>query len=445
MGDVRKDIDFRSAIHPVTRAKSNDINPSTGKVTSTGNIFRLTDYKWASNQLLNHDEQILRGIDPQLRNIPRLTLTEFQPRQARQWQSILLSLAVNLALPEKKTTKDGADDTVPRSFKERLSSVGSQAIGATIAAADEFKTIANTTVNASRDFNDTVSQMLNDSTKVAAKKKLQSLIMDIPMELVRNLFSGRYMSEFELPYVSEKTGTYLHAQGDEGWKGHGPEALIGEGLQQVISNILPTFNFPTTPTWELANESTLPPDVDLNVYLLNESLDDLVRNFQFLHSFLAGAFWTQVGVLQKSPNLYDVRCPGRFHHYFCKMNCEVTYAGKSRSLGAAFSSFEAAVNAEGALKSNLKLDQDSLFPDVYKLKIKLSSLMPNNFNTYLDYLIQSDASKITIGNTSTAVGDNLFTRINGDNVHLTAEQNLTLFQHLRDAGQGALEVFDAPN
>lgn len=71
--------------------------------------------------------------------------------------------------------------------------------------------------------------------------------------------------------------------------------------------------------------------------------------------------------------------------------------------------------------------------------------MPNNFNTYLDYLIQSDASKITIGNTSTAVGDNLFTRINGDNVHLTAEQNLTLFQHLRDAGQGALEVFDAPN
>jgi hypothetical protein len=37
-----------------------------------------------------------------------------------------------------------------------------------------------------------------------------------------------------------------------------------------------------------------------------------------------------------------------------------------------------------------------MFPDGYKIKIKLQSLMPNNFNMYLDYLLNGSTQGASV-------------------------------------------------
>ena len=124
-------------------------------------------------------------------------------------------------------------------------------------------------------------------------------------------------------------------------------------------------------------------------HLINDTEENLLRNFKFLNALTSGNYWMQLGFLQQSPNVYDVYCPGRFHQYFCALGVEVKRKGKERenievSNELSKMGFKGFLSAENAI----------LFPDAYEIEISCADLTPNNFNTYMDHMVGHDKIKI---------------------------------------------------
>ena len=78
------------------------------------------------------------------------------------------------------------------------------------------------------------------------------------------------------------------------------------------------------------------------------------------------------------------------------MGVKIDYAGKTRLCAGAVSQ----INGNS---SAYNLPPDLLFPDAYHVEIAVKSFTPNNFNCFLEYLVNGD--KVTVGSTSTTIGN----------------------------------------
>ena len=179
----------------------------------------------------------------------------------------------------------------------------------------------------------------------------------------------------------------MSAAGDDGWTATGFEKIVGNELYKLIENAMP-MNMPGVPEWKNTNQDTC-PEIKFELKLVNNKLGDAAKNFAFLNSFISGAYWIQIGNLQRSPNLFSLECPGRFYYLYCTMNCSVTYHGKARYVASDLITY---------YKTMLGVDQNHPFfaqllntafwiPDAYTITVKFHSLMPNNFNAYIGYIL----------------------------------------------------------
>ena len=73
----------------------------------------------------------------------------------------------------------------------------------------------------------------------------------------------------------------------------------------------------------------------VELILYNKDIDALIANYRFINALISGAYWSQINYNQKSPNLFDVTIPGRLHHFYCTMDMDLEYLGKSRTLSDA--------------------------------------------------------------------------------------------------------------
>jgi hypothetical protein len=91
--------------------------------------------------------------------------------------------------------------------------------------------------------------------------------------------------------------------------------------------------------------------------------------------------------VQKSPNVYDIEVPGCFHIYFAAMGMEVTRVGKLRTNN----------KAAASLSGFKSITSETIWPDAYKITINVNDLCPNNFNNYIDYLVNGKDHNVTVG------------------------------------------------
>ena len=208
------------------------------------------------------------------------------------------------------------------------------------------------------------------------------MVFDIPMNFIKRLFTGSYLNAFEVPFFNE---TYLKADTTGNWSAGGAEAAIGEKIATIMKESM-SINFPTTPTWQLADSGGR-DSFSIEFYLINNSDTALFNNFAFLNSLISGAFWVQMDYVQKSPNVYDIEVPGRFHIYFAALGVEVSQIGKLRTNTA----------VSGKLSSYKSITPNTLWPDAYKITITVNDLCPNNFNNYIDYLVNGKDHNVTVG------------------------------------------------
>jgi hypothetical protein len=367
--DPRKVHPFRGNVQPTRGNQKNSVNIVATSFESNVKTYSLTDYVFTPN--MNDVSEMVAvevetnassyGAEPaqqilkRVTKIPYLKVHEFQTSYLFNWQRALGDLINSgaAAVSEIKSLVGSAGATL----KKVASSDGP--ISDAVAKGEEY------------------------AKDIKRASGSSDPILGRPIDLVKEIFNGKFVAQYELPYFGD---VYLKASSAGNWK------TSDSGGAGVVKSILRTginIDYPTTPTWEPGDPLDAPP-IELEISLYNDSFENLLKNFKFLHSFTSGAFWIQDNYRQRNPNVYDVELPGYFQYYYCALDIEVKTLGMKRRLSG---------NSLEELRSHglPKMNENTFFPDAYKLEIKFTPIVPNNFNMYVNYLINGSQDDVEIG------------------------------------------------
>jgi len=216
-------------------------------------------------------------------------------------------------------------------------------------------------------------------------------IMSIPNFFYDNLIGGTYTAQYHVPHIGQEI--YMNAMGQTGWESRSmKQAFFGKMIGGLVDKIpgLRNVDIAGKPKFNLEGNNPVPDQVETTFALFNYDLQALVANLKFIHAITAGAFWIQSGFLQLSSNLYDIEVPGRFRHYLCKGDVKVDFAGKVRTLHE---------HQLHEIKNQMPIitndEAIKKCPDAFKVTLQFTSLLPNNFNTYLNYI--TGKNQVSIG------------------------------------------------
>jgi len=328
--------------------RSGKINHTKGEVNEKIDIENSTKYKSFSLNSYVWAEDYDPSTVPSDSLIPVQTMiiTEFQPDFSYEWGETYEIVA--------NTVKDAAA-MVP---------LGNAALkGAELAFRQGSKSAANDIQN--------------------SYIEQPSQVVGMPMDFVKGLFAGTYQNSYVVPFFND---TYLKADTTGNWSAGGAVQALGETVAGILKEAM-NVDFPTTPTWQLADVANRDA-ITVEFHLINNSTDALTKNFKFLNNIISGAFWMQLDYIQKSPNVYDIEVPGRFHSYYAALGVEVTHVGKLRTNKEVVKTFKTSLRS---------LNNETLFPDAYKMTLNIVDLCPNNFNNYIDYLKDGKSAQVIVG------------------------------------------------
>lgn len=203
-----------------------------------------------------------------------------------------------------------------------------------------------------------------------------------PVSQIYNLFqTGKWLNTYELPFFKE---TYLKADQYKNWEVGSLASTLGDDGKAMAGFIKDGLNiqFPMAPTFKLEDVSKAcydEGDLSFDFYLINKDNYWLDRNFRFLQAFYAGTQWLQLdfGFIQGT-NVYNVLCPGRFNILWASVGSTITFVGKLRKNNFMTERYGTIIKS---------IDNDVLWPDAWKVDIKIKSLVPNNFNMYMNYYL----------------------------------------------------------
>lgn len=418
-GDIRKWNPVRTNDSKVT---TKDNQQQSVVDISRNRNFKLNDYVWYNSSASFPFGSTGGSSTDGIRNlkdihVPKIILKEYQPDFIFNWGDLVDealggvgSLIGGIESGGAPSTSAGAGKNAAKGFAgktSRLFGSGVRLFGGGVSKIIQSGLLtpaikAAGRVQSTKHLNDVLVNVSN------TRSDFNKSILETPVELVRKMFNGEFLGTYEIPYYGD---VYLSAHSSGNWSRSGLAEMLGSTIGTFLKNNL-SLDVPTTPTWKNDDGGGEPPPIELELILYNKDINALIANYRFINSLISGAYWTQINYNQKSPNLYDVTIPGRLHHFFCTMDIDLEYLGKTRSLSS--SGANAFANAFGSTvgANNITLGGDYMYPDGYMVKITLKSLMPNNFNMYLDYIIngstetgetQRQSFGSLVGNTSTAI------------------------------------------
>ena len=357
MKDIRKELTFRktTASNKDNTTNNPPLERKGGDISSIDKTFKLDDYFWADEFTDSYDDiKHLKDF------VPKMILTEFQPIRSFEFED------------------SGKTAT----------------ISALAGLADKIVGGGKVTSAMARGYIKSVLE-LKPSKVIEKYANGRTVLGKESMGFIKNLMQGDFLKMYELPFFSD---VYMKADTSGDWSGGNASRAYGAAGMKIMQEQF-QMNFPMAPIWNKTTESTL--DFSYDFYLINYfpegsgntglSTESLYKNFTFLNALIAGNFWVQLGMIQQSPNLYDVVVPGRFHKYFAAMGITVDYVGKCRRN-------EYVVEKINSNQKPIKLDKNMLFPDAYKLTLSIKDLTPNNFNVFLEPLMEGDKVSIGTGN-----------------------------------------------
>jgi len=344
--DIRQMMVFRNKSRKATVIKDDAVYLDNNARYSS---YTLDDFNWSQEFTSNPNNRISN------RTIPKLILTEFQPERSLNFDELTKQIATTVAKWAKG--KQGGDGWIAgplNAGKRQLVQTG-------------------VTLYQSKLFNDFANPKLSQATNGVA------------MSFVKGLFTGQYLNVFEIPFFGDD---YLIADTKDAWSESGSEVMMGDEASKTLQENF-NINFPMSPIWKKGKTSKKVNWKNI-FHLINDTNENLFRNFKFLNALTSGSFWIQMGMMQQSPNVYDIHCPGRFHQYFSALSVKVTRKGKERENVSVSNDL-----VKMGFKGFSNIENAILFPDAYEIEIDCADLSPNNFNTYMDHMIGHE--KVSIG------------------------------------------------
>ena len=216
-----------------------------------------------------------------------------------------------------------------------------------------------------------------NSIDLTMKNRVRKYFTTDPVQVVQNMFNGgKWLNTFHIPYYGND---YLMSNFKDDWNQTGSEAFLGSTIagDSKISTKGFGIDFPGNPKFT-AQMGKGKNDITTEFYLVNTNKNWIIKNFQFIQAFFAGAEWLHMKYCQvRPPNVYHVLCPGRFQIYWAAIDVKVTFEGKLRK------------NVEASreiMNYGIKsIDEDMLWPEAWKVDVSIKDLTPNNFNLYAEY------------------------------------------------------------
>ena len=264
----------------------------------------------------------------------------------------------------------------------------------------------------------------------------EKAVLAIPNFLYTQLIGGTVRGKYKIPLSTQDT--YWNARGSSGWEARTLQQQFFSNFGASFIKKIPgvgQFDIAGRPRFISANETHDEFTTEFNLFNYNDIA--IKANMKFIHSFIAGAWWTQTGILQSSSNLYDVEVPGRFRYLFCTADIKVDQVGKIRKLPQkVIGSLKDALGKKNSIRiaDNFDINEAyiSMVPDTYRVTVTFKSLLPNNLNTYLAYALKQDSIKdlyegYDIGNSIESGIDKIF---EGINPNTSSAENV--FQKLGD-------------
>lgn len=222
-------------------------------------------------------------------------------------------------------------------------------------------------------------------------------IYGVPNKMYKNLISGYFTGYYEIPILSNED--FIEVNGSDGWSQQSfTQRFFGDQAAGMVKNFMGEkigsgFDIATRPKWTIDGGGDGFPATTLEVMLYNDNMTSVLNNLAFLHSFTAGALWYQDTFIQKCSSLYDVEFPGRFRYYFCTCDIKVGCVGKIRKINSYNNNFLAKYIDSG----KINLEVLNHIPDAYRIQFTFKSLIPNNYNSYVAYIIGSKENEVTVG------------------------------------------------
>lgn len=258
---------------------------------------------------------------------------------------------------------------------------------------------------------------------------------------VDDLLAGDWVGQYDIPYFGND---FFKSSSSSGWS-------MGNLLEKsdFLKNSL-TMNVQDIPTWQYTPGEG--QTLTCPIVLVNETIEDFIKNLKFLYSFTMGSFWLQESFLRyRSPNLYRLICPGRFVYLYAALDVSAEYLGKIKRYSTAdakrfFGEDDSAFENFKPLKRYITGMDTCNIPEAFKVSATFKNLTPNAFNIINGYMTVSESAQNIIPNITTrASGSSYFVDtaidtvknlVSGDHTSLTSQEAIAS----RLTGKSAEEI-----
>jgi hypothetical protein len=342
--DIRSSLSFRS------------YTQNAGSDGRQQRIYTLNDYRWSDIPLISEINN--------LASLPKLVLTEFQPKKALDL-SVIIKLVDNVA------------EAVGGGLAKITGGIGSSVIDVVKSGQEQISQVVGRTA-------------INKTAQSYSSTENSEKLTDISEFL--NIISGDVLNTYEIPFYGEE---YLNAATKDNWSAG--NAFEDAGNMATLMNDGFQMSMLRAPQWK--NTFDEGHNWSNEFYLINDNVNNLYKNFKFLNSLTSSSYWVRMPwkaglAISQSPNLFKVECPGRFMQLFVALDIKVTFAGKTRK--------SELYSKLGSSDSIGMIDENTLFPDAYKISIEAKDMTPNCFNIYMNYLRNGNSASV-ISSTATEV------------------------------------------
>lgn len=247
-----------------------------------------------------------------------------------------------------------------------------------------------------------------EGKKTTAFNSILGIVQEDPMlRIIRMFTNGHWLNTYELPFYGN---TYLEESNAGSWTQEGSKRSWGDGIATALEGF--GVYYPTTPSWNLDIKNAGRNELAVDFYLINKNEEWMLRNYKFMHALFSGTQFVMLKhCIVQSPNVYNVVVPGRFEIIWASVTMSATMEGKLRKcsyikeqLNDHYATQDSNKTAqvpgetqEETEKTKLKfpngseyqalqaITKDTLWPDAWKVSIKIKDLGINCFNNYLNY------------------------------------------------------------
>ncbi len=367
-----------------------------GRRFNSHNIIGIGDYNWGRSYNLTEESSAPSEYS-------KLILWEMQPKSAIPAKDIIATLGkladagvdiasasvldiANRGKPSENAIEEAKQFGIPVNEAATKQSTKSKVLeaGEKFAKSDAGKSLVKTAFTAygkERVVNNAISALQGEGNETKA----------IDVTWVKDIMPGYWVGRYEIPFFNN---SFMKTKQKGAWK----MGNAFEGADGIAGGIRDAFNTNVLdiPTWDFNNATTEGVNWATAFYLINDNVTNIVKNLNFILTFIAGSYWIQLDAgTYHCPNLYRVECPGRFFELYTALDITVDYIGKTHYLSPddSKSIFGEVSQPNSSENKNLNFQAFSelsnigeiWIPDAYQISIDSTSLQPNAFNIQYAY------------------------------------------------------------